>query len=167
MDEFAVRMIDIERVENYLDIAQPESDRLRLDDSRRITGPGMIWDKRGALVDVLVEGLDKAEIVAAWEIEIRRVLDALDWQDSQTHSRIFENGVTLLISAPADLLYSAVFAIETSWHLTAHKALGSQPDDFERLIADLKEVIGLEQNPALIRLQQAADARKNRYPVRR
>ena len=160
MDEGAVRMIDIERVENYLEISQPESKLLRLDDSRRITGPGMIWDKRGALVDVLVEGLNKAEIVATWEPEIRRVLDALGWQDSQTHSRIFENGVTLLISAPIDLLYSAVFVMETSFHLTAHKILGSQPDDFDHLIADLKDVIGLEQNPALIRLQQAADSRK-------
>ncbi len=91
-----------------------------------MTGPGMISDKRGALVDVFVEGLDKAEIVAAWEPEIKRVLDALGWQDSQTHSRIFETGVTLLITAPVDLLYSAVFVIETSFHLTAHKVLGSR-----------------------------------------
>ena len=160
MDKVATRTIDIELVENYLEIPQPDSDRLTLDDSRRITGPSMNWDKRGALVDVLIEGFDKADIVAAWEVEIRSVLDALGWQDSQTNSRIFENGATLLISAPADLLYSAVFAIETSWHLTAHKLLGSAPDDFGQLIANLKDVIGLERNPALIRLQEAAEARK-------
>lgn len=159
MDKVAGRTIDFERIEHYLAISQPASDLLQLSESRRITGPGMIWDKRGALVDVAVDGLDKAAIVAAWEPEIRRVLDALGWQDSQTHSRIFENGVTLLISAPIDLLYSAVFVIETSLHLTAQKVLGSQADDFDHLIADLKEVIGLEQNPALLRLQQAADAR--------
>jgi hypothetical protein len=159
MSKVAARMIDFERIEHYLAISQPESDRLRLDESRRITGPGMIWDRRGALVDVIVDGLDKAEIVAAWKPEIRRVLDALGWQDSRTHSRMFEEGVTLLISAPVDLLYSAVFVIETSLHLTAHKVLGSRPDDFDHLIADLKEVIGLEQNPALVRLQQAADSR--------
>ena len=159
MDKVAGRTIDFERIEHYLAISQPASDLLQLSESRRITGPGMIWDKRGALVDVAVDGLDKAAIVAAWEPEIRRVLDALGWQDSQTHSRIFENGVTLLISAPIDLLYSAVFVIETSLHLTVHKVLGSQADDFDHLIADLKEVIGLEQNPALLRLQQAADAR--------
>jgi UDP-N-acetylmuramyl tripeptide synthase len=160
MSKVAARMIDFELIEHYLAISQPESDRLRLDESRRITGPGMIWDRRGALVDVIVDGLDKAEIVAAWKPEIRRVLDALGWQDSRTHSRMFEEGVTLLISAPVDLLYSAVFVIETSLHLTAHKVLGSRPDDFDHLIADLKAVIGLEQNPALVRLQQAADSRK-------
>ncbi|MEO7410770.1 MAG: hypothetical protein ABIU10_05555, partial [Sphingomicrobium sp.] len=140
MDKAAGRTIDFERIETYLAISQPKSDRLQLSESRRITGPGMIWDKRGALIDVAVAGFDKAEVVAAWEPEIRRVLDAIGWQDSQTRSRIFEDGVTLLISAPVDLLYSSVFVIETSFHLAAHKMLGSQPDDFHHLIADLKDV---------------------------
>lgn len=159
MDKVADRTIDFERVENFLTIAQPVSDRLRIEDSRRMTGPGMIWDQRGALVDVIVTGFDQAAIVAAWEPEIRRVLGAIGWHDSRTQSRMFENGVTLLISAPLDLLYSAVFVIQTSVHLAAHKLLGSAPEDFNHLIADLKEVIALEQNPALLRLQQAADAR--------
>ena len=151
--------VDIAIIENYLEIPQPKSSQLRLDDSRRITGPGMIWNKRGALVDILVNDLDKSDVIAAWEIEIRRVLDAINWTGSQSKSRVFENGVTLLISAPADLLYSSVFVVETAWHLTSHKLLGSPPDDFDVLIARLKEVIALEQNPALIRLQEAADAR--------
>lgn len=159
MAKVAARTIDFEHVEHYLTIAQPVSDQLRVEESRRITGPGMIWDQRGALVDVIVDGLDKAAVVAAWEPEIRRVMDTIGWQDSQTNRRIFDNGVTLLISAPIDLLYSAVFVIETSFHLTAHKLLGSSPDDFDQLIADLKKVIALEQNPALVRLQHAAEAR--------
>lgn len=159
MNKAGRRTIDFDRIEQYLAIPQPASDLLSLTESRRMTGPGMIWDKRGALVDVAVHGLDKATVVAAWDLEIQRVLDALGWHDSQTNSRIFEDGVTLLISAPIDLLYSAVFVIETSLHLTAHKILGSQARDFDRLIADLKEVVELEHNPALVRLQQAADAR--------
>ncbi len=150
---------DIEIIEEYLTIPQPESEQLILDDSRRITGPGMIWDKRGALVDVLVDGFDKAGVVAVWKSQIARVLRALDWQESLTNHRIFEDGVTLLISAPIDLLYSAVFVIETSWHLTAHKLLELEPQNFDKLIADLKEVIAMEANPALIALQEAADHR--------
>lgn len=149
--------IDIEVIENYLTIPQPDSEQLVLEDSRRITGPGMIWDKRGALIDILVNGFDKADVVAVWETQIARVLDALGWQDSLLNHRIFENGVTLLISAPTDLLYSAVFVIETSWHLTAHKLLELEAQDFDQLIADLKEVIAMEVNPALIALQESAD----------
>ncbi len=151
--------IDIEKIENYLEIAQPESDRLILEDSRRITGPGMIWDKRGALLDILVKGIDKSEVVAVWELEIGRVLASLGWSASETTSRIFEDGITLVISAPADLLYSAVFVIETSWHLSANKLLGQTAGDYDRLISDLEEVIALEQNPPLIALQQVAEAR--------
>lgn len=151
--------MDIEKIESYLSISQPQSAHLILDESRRITGPGMIWDKRGALLDISVRGLDRAAVVKAWEPEISRVLKSLGWHDSQIASRLFENGVTLVMSAPADLLYSAVYAIETSWHLTANKLLEQQADPYEKLIADLKEVIALEANPALIQLQRAADAR--------
>lgn len=152
-------LIDIEAIENFLTIKQPDSDQLILDDSRRITGPGMIWDRRGALLDILVEGFDKQAVLAVWETEIRRVLGALEWNNSETVSRIFENGVTVMISAPADLLYSAVFVVETSWHLAAHELLNQQPEDFDTLIADLKEVIALEANPSLIALQRAAESR--------
>ncbi len=151
--------IDIEKIQDYLTIPMPASDQLVFDDSRRITGPGMLWDKHGALVDILVDGYDKAEVVSAWLPEIKRVLTALGWTDSQTTSRIFENGVTLAISAPVDLLYSAVFVIETSWHLTALKLLDQPANDFDEWIASLKEVIALEQNPALIALQKAADSK--------
>lgn len=151
--------IDIEEIENFLTIAQPDSNQLVLDDSRRITGPGMIWDKRGALLDVMINGFDAQDVLAVWHSEIKRVLDALDWDASETTSRIFENGITLMISAPADLLYSAVFVIETSWHLAAHKLLGQEPRNFDTLIADLRAVIALEANPPLIALQLAAEAR--------
>jgi UDP-N-acetylmuramyl tripeptide synthase len=49
--------------------------------------------------------------------------------------------------------------IETSWHLTANKLLEQQADAYDKLIADLKEVIALEANPGLIQLQRAAEAR--------
>ena len=151
--------VDIETIETYLDIPMPESDRLILEESRRITGPGMIWDRRGALLEILVEDFDKAAVVAAWEADMQRVLDALDWTDSRRISRIFENGVTVMISAPADLLYSAVFAIETAWHFTASALLGEAPGDFESMIADLEEVIGMERNPPLVALERAATER--------
>lgn len=151
--------IDIEKIENYLAISQPESELLILEDSRRITGPGMIWDKRGALLDIFVNDFDKRKVISAWKTDIASVLLSLEWRNSEITSRIYENGVTLMISAPADLLYSAVFVIETSWHLTASKLLERSPDDYARLISDLKEVIALERNPRLIALQHAADSR--------
>lgn len=151
--------VDIEQIENFLDIEMPESGLFQMDSSRRITGPGMIWDKRGALIDVLVGGFDKAAVVAAWIPNIQKILSDLNWHESEITSRLFEDGVTLVMSAPADLLYSAVFVIETSWHLTASQLLEQTSDDYDRMLSDLREVIALEANPALIRLLQAADSR--------
>ncbi|MEO9469672.1 Mur ligase family protein [Parasphingorhabdus sp.] len=151
--------VDIEQIENFLDIAIPESELLQMDSSRRITGPGMIWDKRGALIDIFVSGFEKGAVVETWRPIVQKLLSDLNWQASEITSRVFEDGVTLVISAPADLLYSAVFVIETSWHLTANQLLDQSPRDYDVLLADLREVIEMESNPALIQLLQAADNR--------
>lgn len=151
--------VDIEIIEHFLDIDMPESGLFQMDSSRRITGPGMIWNKRGALIDILVSGFEKEVVVDAWRPNIQRLLSDLNWQESEITSRIFEDGVTLMMSAPADLLYSAVFVIETSWHLTVNRLLEQSSREYEVLLADLREVIAMESNPALITLLQEADSR--------
>ena len=41
----------IEDIENALDIPIPTSDTLVLDDDRRLTGPGLLWNEAGAVLD--------------------------------------------------------------------------------------------------------------------
>ncbi|MEZ5757499.1 MAG: Mur ligase family protein [Emcibacteraceae bacterium] len=151
--------INIEEIEDYLDIRIPESDKLTLESSRRVTGPGLLWEKPGAILDVYVKDFKKEDVITVWLSEVNRVLKAIGWTNSQTKTRIFDTGVNLAISATIDLLYSAVFVIETSWQLTACRLLGEQPDDFEKHISDLKDVIAKEQNPPLLALQKVAEKR--------
>lgn len=148
--------INIEEIENFLDIHIPSSDQLLLDSSRRVTGPGLLWEKPGAILDVFTDHFDKNELIDVWTKEIDNILVNLNWSDSQIKTRIFDTGVNLAISASIDLLYSAVFVIETSWHLTASKLLGEKADDFDGLMADLKKIIAMEQNPPVIALQACA-----------
>ncbi len=148
--------INIEEIEDFLEISIPSSDKLVLESSRRVTGPGLLWEKPGAILDVFTDHFDKQHIVDVWLTEIQKVLDAVDWPDSLTKVRIFDTGVNLAISASIDLLYSAVFVVETSWHLTANKLLDKKPEDFVTLISDLKTVINMEQNPPVLKLQQTA-----------
>lgn len=149
-------VLNIEEIEDYLDIPIPSSPALILDDSRRVTGPGLLWEKPGAILDVQIDGFDKHAVVRVWTTEMENIFKAIDWETCETTNRIFDEGVNLAISAPMDLLYSAVFVIQTGWHLTASKLLGETPLDFEKLCADLREVISKEQNPALITLLKAA-----------
>jgi cyanophycin synthetase len=146
-------------IEEALSIPIPVSDRLVLDDARRLTGPGLMWDRPGAVLDVFADGIANERIIAHWRPAVRRVLNAIGWAQEHFIERPFEGGVSLAISAPADQLYSAVYAAQTAWHFCASELLDREPGDFVVMIAALKSVMAREANPALIALLDAARAR--------
>tara|TARA_R110000868_G_scaffold11516_3_gene56309 strand:- start:7446 stop:9203 length:1758 start_codon:yes stop_codon:yes gene_type:complete len=148
-----------EAIEDALSIPVPVSDRLVLDDLRRLTGPGLLWQRPGALLDILYQGFETSRIVELWRAEARRVLDAIGWEGETLIERPFEGGISLALSAPLDQLYSAVFAAQTAWHFCASHLLDVPAGDFAAMIADLKSVMIREANPALIALVDAARAR--------
>lgn len=148
----------VEELEEALEIPLPESDSLRLEDSRRLTGPGLLWDKPGALAEVEVHGFALADVADCWTRHARRLLDAVGWQDQATISRPHEDGLNLAISAPFDQLYSAIFMVEAAWHYTACELLEQDSVPFEQMVADLRGVMTSEVNPELISLQVAAAA---------
>lgn len=145
----------IEALEDALVITWVEADHIRVSDARRLTGPGMIWDHPGAVIDVFMEK-DAGAVAAAWDVHARRVLDACGWQAQHVTSRRFEGGVNLAISAPMDQLYSAIYVAQTAWHLCAAELLDAVPNALDPMIADLKVVMAQEADPALIALIDAA-----------
>jgi len=142
--------------EDTLDIPIPEASNLVLDDYRRLTGPGLLWDNTGAIFDVLFQDFDPEDVIKSWQVQVHRVLDALNWGNQETIERRFDGGVTLALSAPMDQLYSAMFAGLTAWHFCAADLLGQTPGDFDAMVLDLKQVMIEEANPALIALIDAA-----------
>ncbi len=148
----------VEELEEALEIAQPESDQLYLEDSRRLTGPGLMWEKPGAIVEVVACEFDMDLLAAVWQRQACRVLDAVGWGHEQCCSRPHENGMNLALSAPMDQLYSAIFVAQAAWHYSASELLETLPTPFEQMIVDLKAVMLSEANPALITLQEAAAA---------
>ncbi len=148
----------IEELEAALEINYAHGEHIRVDDVRRLTGPGLMWDLPGAVIDVYFDGDDADHIISLWETHARRVLDALGWRREHLISRRFQGGVNLAISAPMDQLYSSIFAAQTAWHFCAADLLGQNPGDFDDMIADVAGVMVKEQNPALIALIAAAEA---------
>ena len=146
----------VEELEEALEIPLPESDKLRLEDSRRLTGPGLLWDKPGAIAEVEVHGFALAEVEQVWMRHARALLDAVGWQTESTIARPHEDGLNLAISAPFDQLYSAIFLVEAAWHYTACELLNEPAYPFEQMVADLRGVMTSEVNPPLIALQEAA-----------
>src|SRR5438093_273243 len=62
-------------------------DPLQLLDSRRLTGPNILWDKPGAVIDVSFPLKDAGAVVEAWGRQARRILDAVGWRHEQTRVR--------------------------------------------------------------------------------
>ncbi len=150
----------IEDIEDALSIPTPSSEHLVLDDTRRLTGPGLLWERPGAVLDVFFDGIAPDALILVWQKNVKRVLDAVGWSD-QTHiERQFDGGTNLAISAPMDQLYSAIFVAQTAWHFSAAELLDEKPNDFALMINDLNSVMLREANPRLIALIDEANRRQ-------
>ncbi len=146
----------MDRLEATLEERTPQPTGLRADPARRLTGPGLIWDRPGAVVDVYIIGSAREMVVALWERHARRVLDALGWQGEELICRRFEGGVNLALSAPPDQLYSAVLAAQAAWHFCVAELLDGASLPFDELIEELKAIMADEANPPLVGLIAAA-----------
>jgi cyanophycin synthetase len=147
----------VEELEEALEIPQPESEHLYLEDSRRLTGPGLMWEKSGAIVEIVANDIAAEQLAAVWRRQACRVMDAVGWGDEECCSRPHENGFNLAVSAPMDQLYSAIFVAQAAWHYTASELLQAIPVPFEQMIDDLLGVMASEARPELIILQKLAD----------
>lgn len=155
---------------------------MELRDSRRLTGPNFIWEKPGAVLDVLLEdaecacSADSASVAArvgqAWSLCVRRMMDALGWQAQAIackHVGVtlpdgrLGRGMSLAISAPLDALYVACSVNEWAleWAISSFSSASGARHEaefaaaLERLQAELKS----EVNPALLELHAAAAER--------
>lgn len=136
--------------------------KLELDDSRRLTGHNLLWQYPGAIIDAWVEGLDKMAVVDCWKKFAQQLLDGVGWSTQQTTSRIFDDGVSVAISAPIDALYAATEINEHAWRLCCDKLLVQEEHSLDATINQLKQIINDEVNPTLIDLIDASN--KNQAP---
>jgi len=147
----------IERLEAALDHHEAQVDQLCVASSRRLTGPSLIWDRPGAVIDIDVKDIDAERLTTFWDGHARRVLDAIGWVDQKLTSRRFHGGVTLALSAPKDQLHSSVLAARIAWHYCAADLLNTRSLAFDDLIGDLKSAMAQEADPTLIALIDKAE----------
>lgn len=133
---------------------------MKLLESRRLTGPNLLLDRAGAMVEVSLEPGEEEAAVAAWREQARRILDAVGWSEEETAARVFPGGASLVISAPIDGLYAATEVNEWAWAAaeTVVLRIGDPPDPAEAA-GWLRGEIERERNPALLALRDAARKR--------
>jgi len=132
---------------------------MELLDSRRLTGPGLVLDRPGAVADVRMADDHRDELIAAWRDAAIRMLGAVGWGDERAVARRFAGGASLAISAPPDSLYSATDLNEWAC-AAAEAAIRRQPEpEFGPTAERLRDAIAGERNPAMLAIRSAARSR--------
>jgi len=136
-----------------------------LRDSRRLTGPNVLAEYPGGVLDAALPREDAEGVAAAWETAIAVLMEQLQWPTRRTAVRHFPGGLSLMLEGPMDALYVATELNEWAYG-QAIRALdqGSLPLEAAALQAAavnaasaLKKSWREEANPPLLRLQRAAD----------
>ncbi len=128
-------------------------------DSRRLTGPSLLLDRPGAVLDVRLDEPGRDRAVAAWRAAARRLLDAVNWSAETLAVRPFAGGASLALTAPIDALYAATDLNEAAWEMATAELAGRAAEPVATLVARLRSAIAGERNPALVALHDAARAR--------
>ncbi|GMR13851.1 MAG: Mur ligase family protein [Gemmatimonadota bacterium] len=130
-----------------------------MQDSRRLTGPNLVADGPGAVIDGHLDGLDPVLFRDAWRKRVREALDAVGWAGETRAERVYRDGVTVFHSAPVDVLYAATEVNEWAWvAAAADVGAGGDPEPIGTARDRLRALIDEESKPGLIALQAAAAA---------
>jgi cyanophycin synthetase len=129
-------------------------------DARRLTGPSLIFDGPGSILDVACSPDEADRLIPVWQSSVERMITELGWEGVYFASRKLLGGVSLAFSAPIDALYAASAVNEWAWASGARQ-LGEDIDlpDFDETLADIRTQIEEEANPRLMALIAAASSR--------
>jgi len=128
-------------------------------DARRLTGPSLIFDGPGSILDVACSADAADRLIPLWQSNVERMLSCLGWDDAKFASRKLLGGASMAFSAPIDALYAASAINEWAWAASAHQ-LGEDVElpDFDATLSEIQKAIAEEANPRLMQLiKDAAD----------
>jgi cyanophycin synthetase len=128
-------------------------------DARRLTGPNLLFDTHGSVLDIACSADEAARLAPAWKKHVRRMLGDLGWRDVEFATAKLRGGVSLGFTAPLDALYAASAINEWAWSACDHELNGAAAPDFRAALAEIRNAIAEEANPALIELAGHAAAR--------
>ena len=127
-------------------------------DARRLTGPNLLFDTHGSVLDIACSADEAARLVPAWTKHVEAMLAELGWRDTRFATATLRGGVSLGFTAPLDALYAASAINEWAWSACDRELNGADAPDFEAALAGLREAIAAEANPGLLDLEARAAA---------
>ena len=140
---------------------------MRILDSRRLTGPSLLLDQAGAILDVALDGVDSAAAIAAWRAALDLLVRGVGWGEVTVAARAHAQGLNLAFTAPIDALYAATEVNEAAWHAAAlalgAAANGTEAEPLGVAVERLAAAIERERRPWLQVL--ADEARRHRVTL--
>ena len=128
-------------------------------DARRLTGPSLLFDKPGTILDVGCTREEAQRLVPVWEKHVQRMLDALGWGQAREFQHVLLlGGVSMGFTAPIDALYAASEVNEWAWAACDAELSGADEPDFDAALENLEAAAVEEANPELLDLQSQAEA---------
>lgn len=127
---------------------------MELIDSRRLTGPNLVWDHPGAVLEV---SFDDDRVVDLWKEEIVALRAALNLPDMGLKTLRTREGAWLVVGGPIDQLYGLIEASELAWSRATSRYRGEalKPADLDSVLPELSD----ERNAAVVALEKAASER--------
>jgi cyanophycin synthetase len=125
-------------------------------DARRLTGPSLLFDLPGTILDVACDADEAARLAPVWEKHVRRMLAALGWQDCEFATVVLTGGISMGFTAPVDALYAASEINEWAWAACDAELNDGEQPDFNAAVEATRAAIADEANPELMRLCELA-----------
>ncbi|MFT7517071.1 MAG: cyanophycin synthetase [Myxococcota bacterium] len=136
--------------------------KAELRSNRRLTGPNVIWQHPGPVLDIALDDSDAPQLEEKWTQHISSLLEGLGWQ-IELASRYFNGGISLAFNAPMDKLYTACEMNEWAFD-AAVSELNSEPlPSLVEALDKFKTESRQEANPPLLRIQAAAAKRGEQF----
>ncbi len=128
-------------------------------DARRLTGPSLLFDGPGSILDIRCTSDEAKRLIPAWEKHVRSMLTELGWTGSELRTLQLSGGVSLAFTAPIDALYAASEINEWAWAACDSELNGTDSPDFAQSLAEIQASIATEANHELMHLQGLATQR--------
>ena len=125
-------------------------------DARRLTGPSLLFDGPGAILDVLCSKGEAQRLIPVWRKHVERMLTELAWENGEFQSLLLSGGVSLGFTSPIDALYAASEINEWAFATCDAEINGVEQADIDEAVAAIRTAMAEEANPELLKLESQA-----------
>lgn len=115
----------------------------------RLMGSNIYFTETGAVLDITLFGKDlKAmpKLLKMWEVELKRIMTALNWSGYKTGIRIYSKGFKYAISAPVDLLFCGIYVLRQTWESVYNEYKTGKPYDMKDILEYIEPEIRNDLN---------------------